>query len=331
MEGHRPPFSLRPHLSMKYPLPAEILDEVLGFLELDHDWKSLSSCSLVCCHNWYPLASRRLFRHLDFHAATAYYPGYTGRRARLASFQDFLTFVKRCERASTYTRSLGLLGWISSGYRGPQSTGPIRTDRLSLDVLINILVSLPKLRRLIIISISMSPPSIFFTPPTKPMFALEGLILDYRAPYQSALYLTPSMSFHLPDVVSLFSSIGEIVVAGVPKLDASAFSIPLASQGGTHVKSIYMSDAGSSETDYFLSALSKALAPGCLSSLDIGWEDAHPPPVRANSDSLEKILEGPGTNIENLHWGVITHPLYGVNQIGTTLATLLMYLRVSDP
>lgn len=334
MEGRRfPVLSLScPRPTMQRSLPAEILDEIFDVIELDCDWHTLSSCTLVCRFGWHSLASRRLFRRLRFHAATAYSPGYTGRREKLATFRDFLTFVRTCERAPAYTRSLTLLGWISSGYHGPHSTGPIRTAKLSLDVLIDILTKLPSLRELEIISISICPPSILFAPPPKPAFVLEKLRLNYRAPYRSALYLAPSMSFNLPDVVSLFSSIDELVLEHVPQMEPTVrntFKLPSATQGGTHVKTAVIHGSGFDETNYFISAFSKMFAPKCLFNLDVRCEDNFHQAGPISPSSLDDLLEGPGIHLRSLVLEINTNPRVdqGLTSIISSVCIHFAYFR----
>lgn len=294
---------------MQLPLPAEILDEIFSYLDSDGDCQTLSSCSLVRRANWHPVASRRLFRSLLFHAAIAYAPGYSGRRVRLATFKDFLAFLKTCERASVYTRSLTLSGRISSGYRGPHSTGPIRSAQLSLDVLVDILRHLPKLRDLTIKSVAICPPSMFFFPPTRPTFSLVNLEFDYQALYTSALYPTLPMAFHLPDIISLFSSLDTLTMWSVPELRSApetTFTLRSASREKTRLKTLKLGGSGSSNITHYLSSLSKLLSPGCVRYAHIHWIDRSPCSI--NSNAVETFLEGPGARVNRFAWDIATSP-----------------------
>ena len=294
---------------MQVSIPAEILDEIFSYLDSDDDCETLSSCSLVCRANWLPFASRRLFRSLLFHAAIAYAPGYSGRRARIATFKDFLVFLKACERTSVYTRSLTLSGRISSGYRGPHSTGPIRSAQLSLDVLVDILHRLPRLRDLTIKSVAICPPSMFFIPPTRPTFSLVNLEFDYQALYTSALYPSQPMAFHLPDIISLFSSLDTLTMWSVPELRSApetTFTLRSASREKTRLKTLRLGGSGFSNITHYLSSLSKILSPGCVTYAHIHWLDRTA--CFIDSSAVENFLEGPGARVNRFAWDIATSP-----------------------
>lgn len=290
---------------MHRPLPGEILDEVFEYLSDDR--KTLATCSRVSRHLWYPFASRRLFRSLRFQAVTAYAPGYTG-HARIADYKDFLAFLKTCQRAAVYTTQLTLVGYISSGWRGPLSTGPTRVPTLGADVLADIVAVLPVLRVLELMSVAMSPPSLFFRQSARPPLVLDCLTFDYTATYHSALDPSHPMLFHLPSVLSLFQSVGEVRMSNAPAMQPhqlNVFTLPYSGARQPRIQSLAITRSSFQELRPYLTTLTDMLAPGYLSKLYISFNDVVFP---ADSHGLlDSFLRRVGTRIQEIDLQLLGH------------------------
>ncbi|GJF00329.1 hypothetical protein PsYK624_166140 [Phanerochaete sordida] len=116
------PLSVRAQSPQTPWLFDDIVDEIISF-NFDHQ-PTLHSCTLVS-HAWLPLASRYLFRSVR--AA-----------ARPTSIDEFIAFIKSCERARSSLQELSLRYSHNARHTGPYD--------VSLSVLRGLVNALPHLR-----------------------------------------------------------------------------------------------------------------------------------------------------------------------------------------
>lgn len=170
----------------------DLIGEVLAWSK--HDKHTLATCTLVS-QSWLPCASRHLFRSIHFH--TLRLSQYTTHDRPAVIIDDFLAFLKSCERARSNLQELSL-----TGQNNDQSAILSHIRFSALQELVSILPHLTLLalgresKLYIRNDIGMAERS----------GATPGLMMDKLVLGD----LVRTENEHIADVLGLFSSVGEL-------------------------------------------------------------------------------------------------------------------------